>query len=215
MDGGVTTECPCYVRNGALHAMSLKPNQDNRTALSHLPNLETGSMKPLATIKTLAASILATTLASLSPAVAAPQTPSVVAASELMTTAAPEMLREVARGYGSSRISKDSLGEPMITGKASGLSYYVFFYDCQQGENCTSVQFQAGFDLGKKVKLELINDWNIKKRFAKAERNAKGNGVLRMDYTFIGGASREHLDNSMDLWMLLLKQFADYIGFKY
>ena len=38
----------------------------------------------------------------------------------------------------------------MIKGKASGLSYYVSFYDCEEGKNCTSVQFQAGFNLGKK-----------------------------------------------------------------
>ncbi len=67
------------------------------------------------------------------------------------------------------------------------------------GENSALIQFQAGLNLGKKVKIGLINEWNIKKRFAKAESHDKGHGIVRMDYTFLGGAHRGHLDNAMSL----------------
>lgn len=132
----------------------------------------------------------------------------------LINEAAPEMIRELARGYGTAQATKDNVGDPMIKGKANSLAYSIFFYDCQKGANCTSVQFQAAFDIGKKVKIEIINDWNIKKRFAKAERNDKGNGVLRMDYSLNGGATREHIDNAMDMWFMQLKDFAAHIGFR-
>ena len=63
--------------------------------------------------------------------------------------------------------------------------------------------------------MGLINGWNITKRLAKAESNDKGHGIVRMDYSFIGGAPREHLDNALSLWTLQLKEFAKHIGCKY
>lgn len=190
--------------------------QDNAAAAT-APTLETGTMNTSTALKTIAAAaLLACAVAPACPANAAPETPKLKGATpELLTIADPEFVREVARGYGTSRIATDSLGDPMINAKASGLSYYVFFYDCTKAENCTSVQLQAGFDLGKPVEMGLINEWNIKKRFAKAELNDKGHGILRMDYSFIGGATREHFDNAMSLWMLQLKEFAKQVGFKY
>ena len=172
-------------------------------------------MNPIALKSLTALGLLAASLALAGPAAAAPQKPEAPAAPELMTIAKPDTIREMARGYGTSRITKDSLGDPMIKGKANGLNYYVFFYDCEKGENCTSVQFQAGFDLGKKADIGRINEWNVKKRFAKAEANDKGHALVRMDYSFIGGAPREHLDNVMSLWVMLLKEYADHIGFKH
>lgn len=133
---------------------------------------------------------------------------------KLIKLADPELIRELARGYGTSQVTTDNVGDPMVKGKSDGLSYSIYFYDCQKAEKCTSVQYQAGFDTGKKVKIDLINEWNVKKRFAKAELNSKGEGVLRMDYSMIGGTTREHIDNAMDMWINQLKNFATHIGYR-
>lgn len=174
-------------------------------------------MKPsFAPLKTMAAlGLFMASLALTAPADAANQKPETGSGHELMTIANPETIREMARGYGTSRITKDEVGDPMIKGKARGLSYNVYFYDCEKGENCAAIQFQAGFDLGKKVKADVINAWNVKKRYAKAERNDKGHAFVRIDYIFTGGTTREHLDGVMSLWVRLLKEYADHIGFKH
>lgn len=173
-------------------------------------------MQPFATLKSFTAlGVFAASLALAGPATAATQKPQAAAGPELMTTAQPDTIREMARGYGTSRITKDEVGDPMIKGKARGLSYNVYFYDCEKGQNCAAIQFQAGFDLGKKVKADVINAWNVKKRYAKAERNDKGHAFVRIDYIFTGGTTREHLDGVMSLWVRLLKEYADHIGFKY
>ena len=169
-------------------------------------------MNTLSPIKTLAA-IAALIMAGITPAASAGANTANPAPTIVKETS-PEMIHDLARGYGSAQIAKDNLGDPMIKGKANGLAYSIFFYDCENHEHCTSVQFQAAFDVGKKVNMDVINDWNIKKRFAKAERNASGNGVLRMDYSVNGGATRENIDNAMDMWFLQLKDFTSTIGFR-
>lgn len=43
-------------------------------------------------------------------------------------------------------LKKDSNDDPLIESEADGYKYSIYFYDCEENANCTSVQFRAWFD---------------------------------------------------------------------
>lgn len=173
-------------------------------------------MKRALTLKAIAAATLFT--ACTLPASANTETPAAdtqsKAAPELVTIAEPEFVREMARGYGSARVSQDATGDPMVAGKANGLGYSVFFYGCEKKKDCNALQFHSSFDMGKPVKLSLLNAWNVKKRYVKAELNDKGFAVVHLDYPFMGGVTRDNMDSVMNLWVMLLDEFATHVGYR-
>ena len=130
-----------------------------------------------------------------------------------ISVADPKFVAEVARGYGSVVIEKDSDGDPLLKCRSEGIAYSIAFYNCKADQVCRSIQFRSGFT-HKGVKLERINEWNQKKRYAKALLDKEGDPIIRMDFNVVGGISRANLDDVMDLWTRLLKEYVDHIGFK-
>ncbi|MGT2467953.1 hypothetical protein ACVOMV_28700 [Mesorhizobium atlanticum] len=43
----------------------------------------------------------------------------------------------IARGFGSARMGKDDNGDPMIYGRVEGVKYVIYFYGCEDHENCS------------------------------------------------------------------------------
>lgn len=132
---------------------------------------------------------------------------------EVFTVADPKLVAEVARGYGSVVIEKDSDSDPLVKGKSEGIAYSIYFYGCKANANCRSIQMRSAFN-HKGVKLEKINEWNLKKRFARANLDSEGDPVVRMDFDFDGGVTRDSLDNALNIWTRQLKGYTEHIGFK-
>lgn len=120
----------------------------------------------------------------------------------------------IARGFGSVTLDKSSNGDPMIEGKIEGVSYYLFFRNCaDDNTQCEDLNFYAGF-LDNKQTMEAINAWNRDKRFGKAYLDSDLDAVIEYDVNLEHGISRENLDSTFQVWSLVLKQYADYIGFQ-
>ena len=120
----------------------------------------------------------------------------------------------IARGFGSVTMDKSSNGDPMIEGKIEGVSYYLFFRNCaDDNTQCEDLNFYAGF-LDNKQTMEAINAWNRDKRFGKAYLDSDLDAVIEYDVNLEHGISRENLDSTFQVWSLVLKQYADYIGFQ-
>ena len=120
----------------------------------------------------------------------------------------------IARGFGSVTMDKSSNGDPMIEGKIDGVSYYLFFRNCaDDNTQCEDLNFYAGF-LDNKQTMEAINAWNRDKRFGKAYLDSDLDAVIEYDVNLEHGISRENLDSTFQVWSLVLKQYADYIGFQ-
>lgn len=113
---------------------------------------------------------------------------------------------EVAKGYGSAELEKDSYGDPRIRGRLSGRSYAVYFHGCKGGTNCTSIQFHWGIDV-KGVPLSKINEWNRTKRFGKAYLDSKGELNVELDVNMKGGLSKANLDDTFDFWKTVVTTF--------
>ena len=120
----------------------------------------------------------------------------------------------IARGFGSVTMDKATNGDPMIEGKIEGVSYYLFFRNCaDDNTQCEDLNFYAGF-LDNKQTMEAINAWNRDKRFGKAYLDSDLDAVIEYDVNLEHGISRENLDSTFQVWSLILKQYADYIGFQ-
>jgi Putative bacterial sensory transduction regulator len=124
-----------------------------------------------------------------------------------------EQIANVARGYGSVTMDKASNGDPMISGKIEGVSYYLFFRNCTDNANCEDLNFYAGF-LDNKQTMDALNAWNRDKRFGKAYLDSDLDAVIEFDVNVEYGISDKNLDSTFSVWSLILKQFADYIGFE-
>lgn len=123
-------------------------------------------------------------------------------------------IANIARGYGSVSVETASSGNPMISGKIDGVSYYVFFRNCSEAHtDCEDLNFYAGF-LDNKQSLDAINAWNRDKRFGRAYLDRDLDAVIEYDVNLEYGISRQNLDSSFGVWSLLLRQFSDHIGFQ-
>ena len=119
----------------------------------------------------------------------------------------------IARGYGSATLEKQSNGDPKISGRIEGVTYQVYFMNCTDNESCEDLNFYAGF-LDNKQTLEAINAWNRDKRFGKAYLDADLDAVLEFDVNLEHGVSQKNLDAAFSLWALVLGQYTTYIGYK-
>jgi len=115
---------------------------------------------------------------------------------EVYTIADPELVLELAKGFGSAALEKDSSGDPMISGRVQGLKYVVWFYGCKEAVNCRSIQLSAGYT--DEYSLEKANDWNAKYRWIKAFEKDGSN--FRMDIDFKGGITRANLEAQLATW---------------
>lgn len=122
-------------------------------------------------------------------------------------------IMNIARGFGSASLSKDSQGDPLIRGKVNGLGYSIYFYDCTNGEKCKSIQFTSGFNF-KNSNIKKMNDWNLKKRWVKARIDDEGDPVISMDIPMRHGIPRQSLESALSTWTDLMAEFATFIGFK-
>lgn len=146
-----------------------------------------------------------------------------LAASPLAATAAgkgllhasdPDSIARAMREIGyKAELGVDGAGDPMISSGASGYNFEVYFYDCEDGRNCKSLQFSAGFDVGRKVAADVMNDWNRGKRFGAAFVDDEGSPFLQYDVSTTGGLTEENFADVVDWWDIVLNEFADYIGF--
>lgn len=129
----------------------------------------------------------------------------------LVCASAPQTVVDafLAAGY-KAKLTKDSVGDPKIESAANGYDFSVFFYGCEQGRNCTSIQFQIGFADDGKNTLELANNWNRDKRFIKMAV-AKDDGLtVSYDVTTLGGLTQENFADVIDWWAVMLGELNAY-----
>lgn len=102
--------------------------------------------------------------------------------------------------------------DPVLMGKLDGSEYYVYFYGCDNGDGCDSIQFSSGYNLNDGMTYQAANEWNMGKRFAKVYLDDEMDPWLEMDVNLDGGVTRENLEDTMDYWRLLMNAFEDHIN---
>ena len=105
-----------------------------------------------------------------------------------VTGANTDEILNAARGYGSASLTTQSNGDPQITGKINGITYQVYFRNCTNNTDCEDLNFYLGF-LDIKPTLEVINDWNLNKRFSRAYLDQDQDACVEMDLDLVEGVS--------------------------
>ena len=145
-------------------------------------------------------------------AAAAQSTPS--SCTNIVDGSDPARIFHLARGHGSAEIGTDSRGDPKIDGRMHGARYQIYFYGCKNGEQCTSVQFRAGFTQQAKQTIERMNEWNVAKRFGKAAIDKDGDATIEMNINLRGGVCNANFDETIGWWSTVLREFLQFINFK-
>jgi hypothetical protein len=126
----------------------------------------------------------------------------------------PARIFNLARGHGSAEIGTDNRGDPKIDGRMHGVKYQIYFYGCKNGEQCSSVQFRAGFTQDNKQTIERMNEWNVAKRFGKAAIDKQGDATIEFNVNLRGGVCSANFDETVGWWSTVLREFLQWINFR-
>ena len=157
-------------------------------------------------MKTVTATALAGALLLAGP-LAAP-----AAAQTILDHADPEVVADIARGFGSVDLTTDPVGDPMILGRIDGTRYALYFYGCTDGGNCNTLLFTAYWEGAPENAMEAVNTWNSEKLFGKAYVDNDGDLGLDMALTLDGGVTRANLDDWFDWWRLILREYETEVA---
>ncbi len=137
------------------------------------------------------------------------------ATAQEMLTATADPIAAVMQDAGlQAEVGTDNSGDPMITSSAAGANFFVLFYGCTAGKECTSVQLNACYDLPKGTTLDIVNTWNKDMRYGKASINEDLDPCLMMDIDMMAGTSPATFKNSLQNWSQILGKFNTAIGFQ-
>lgn len=115
-------------------------------------------------------------------------------------------------GY-TANLGTDKLGDPMISSSLNGTVFQIFFYNCKDNRDCATVEFHSGYDLPTSPSLDLINEWNRTKRFARAFLDKENDPILEMSVDLDdGGLSPALFIDNFEFWATILDQFEKRIG---
>ena len=133
----------------------------------------------------------------------------------MVTAADPNSVVLAMQEYGlSARLETDDEGDPVIRSKSSGANTNVYFYGCDDnGQDCRSIAFSAGFELDQPFATDQANSWNSDKRFSKAYAVDDGSAQLEMDVNLMGGGvTAENFADVIDWWDYSVGEFTTFIN---
>lgn len=114
-------------------------------------------------------------------------------------------------GYQAKRAGKGS--EPRIETSMEGYTAAIYFFGCNdQGKDCKSVQFYAGFNPKTNPSLDAMNKYSQENRFGWVYLDSEGDPVIEMDLDLeAGGMSEELFIDNMAYWTTIMSKFADMV----
>jgi hypothetical protein len=112
-------------------------------------------------------------------------------------------------------VLEDNVGDPQLNVTYYGSEFTVFYYGCDNGVDCDSIQFYSGYAMGGSVRLKTINDFNAEKRWVRAYVADDGAAKLEMD-VFLGkdGVSADDFATMVSLWSRRMTDFEGAIEFE-
>lgn len=115
-----------------------------------------------------------------------------------------------------SQVGTDDYGDPYVqlqTGGALPSDYGdVFFFDCDASGACDSVLMVASFQPQRRpVYLDVINRWNVERRWVRAYIDSENYLVLDMDVSGYGGISEQTLATQVGRFVQSVVDFAAFI----
>lgn len=131
---------------------------------------------------------------------------------QAVTAANPQSVADALQSAGYRAVlGRDSVGDPQIETAASGVRWFIYFFGCEKGTNCSTVTFRSGWS-DASVKLDKINEWNRDKRFSRAYLDKEGDPILELDVNLDeGGMSRALFIDNVEFFETSLGAFVQFI----
>ena len=125
-----------------------------------------------------------------------------ICAKDVICASNPQGIVEAIQAMGyKATLDKDSSGDPKISSAASGYGYDIYFYDCNNHLNCSSIQFYVSFSKDSSNSEKLANEWNLKKRMGKmAFDPSDGSVSLQYDLSTSGGVNQANFKDVVGWW---------------
>lgn len=111
------------------------------------------------------------------------------------------------------RLDTDGGGDPMIESRMSGVTVYLYFYDCDAKRRCGSLQFLVGLDLEEGWSSERLNAFNREYRYVRSYLDDERDPFLAMDFELLHADHDAQLRSQLDLWEDLLGAFLKATGY--
>lgn len=112
-------------------------------------------------------------------------------------------------------LDTDPTGDPLIISSTGGFRFGVFFYGCESGSNCSSMQFQIAFQTNGSVSTEKLNEWNAGFRYTKAYNDDEDDATLAFDlHEHANGIEPGDFREMLDIWDQQVARFVEHIDFE-
>lgn len=119
----------------------------------------------------------------------------------MVCASAPETVASAVADYGlEGKLELGSDGDPYVSVVAQRYDYDIFFYGCELGLNCNSLQFLIAFEDDGTNTTELANAWNLNYRFGKMAVTQDDGLRLTYDVTTSGGLPKDNFVDVLDWW---------------
>lgn len=118
---------------------------------------------------------------------------------------------EIAAAYGPAERRSDDDGTPWIRAEIDGTIYTISFLNCQNGQNCSSVQFRAWWNSDGAHSIEEMNRWNRERRFSDAYLDNSDNATIEFDVNLAGGVTAVNFDDTVQWWQAVLREFRENV----
>jgi hypothetical protein len=139
--------------------------------------------------------------------------PSVTVANEIFASQPKTVVTQMqALGY-RALIGTDSSGNPKIDSALNGINYTIWFYGCDAGQNCQTLEFQSSFITDVPVTVDSMNTWNRDNLYGTGFVGTDGSAMISYTVTMEGGVNIDNFNSMLARWETATTQFQTHIGF--
>jgi uncharacterized protein YdgA (DUF945 family) len=106
---------------------------------------------------------------------------------------------------------KDEQGDPLLKvapGDSGAAKIDMLFVGCGSDPSCEDVLLRATYSADKPEALKVANDWNLRKRWARAYINDKREAVIEMDISAYGGIGRDAVEGMVNTFFKIVRDFS-------
>ena len=126
----------------------------------------------------------------------------------------PEVATALKEAGYKAELKTNDKGEPYISSSANGSPFTVEFYGCKGVTDCGSFQFYAYYKKDALYTLDLVNEWNAKKRFLKLAIDSDGDLSIWMDVAGIGRMTQANFADWVDWYSVMDGELDKFLAEK-
>lgn len=141
-------------------------------------------------------------------------TDSAASAGDIVDASDPQALVRIIQDLGyRADLEVDAEGDPLIRSSVGGTRFSLVFYGCSEDhDGCEILLFKAGWELDRKIGMDVINQWNATRLFGRAYLDKVEDPWIELVLNLRGGVTRRQFESTFEWWESSVGEFEDEIG---